>query len=387
MTDPNKPTFAVLFVDDEEKARKMFTRLVSPHFNVFTACDVNEAMALLKKEADHIGVLITDQRMPGLLGVDLLRHVRKEYPDIIRLLTTAYSDLSDAIEAVNTGEIFRYINKPWNVDELLIDLKLAMNFFLLQMDRNQLIREKLSVLQRQAVTNTLKNMISLAGGQTRYNQPLRAVDSFLKQLEEPRSLIEKAAITSSDYWTVEVQQSQKMLEISRSLNQFLNEETLLNSENQPMELDWNNSVDQTHVKNISLELNSKKTPAHLSQTGLNHIMNALAETFDTNDMTLTVSDNLDQNNNSIMITATPNSPDSLLAEQFLTLGTSKTNAKIANLLGVFILSYSVDGNVKLTFEQNKLNKIEINLPQASDIEKRQDIDGSLWMEDLFVLYS
>ncbi|KAG1650479.1 putative ABC transporter ATP-binding protein YadG [Nymphon striatum] len=70
--------------------------------------------------------------------------VYKEYPNIIRLLTTAYSDLSDAIEAVNTGEIFRYINKPWNVDELLIDLQLAMSFFMLQRDRNQLIHEKLS---------------------------------------------------------------------------------------------------------------------------------------------------------------------------------------------------------------------------------------------------
>ena len=104
--------YSILFVDDEEKALKYFSRLFSDEFTILTAPDTEKAKAILQENHQDIGVLITDQRMPEETGVTLLKHAKDNYPNIIRLLTTAYSDLSDAIEAVNKGEILRYITKP-----------------------------------------------------------------------------------------------------------------------------------------------------------------------------------------------------------------------------------------------------------------------------------
>lgn len=133
----------VLFVDDEEMTRKTFERIAASEFPVLLAGNVAEAIEVLKQRGDEIGVLLTDQRMPGGLGVELLEYARDQHPGIVRMLTTAYSELEDAIAAVNRGEIIRYIEKPWtNIDALLIDLRVAMRFHLLERSNEELMAEK-----------------------------------------------------------------------------------------------------------------------------------------------------------------------------------------------------------------------------------------------------
>ena len=84
-------------------------RLSAPKYDVLTATSADEAEALVLSGNHNIGLVITDQRMPGRSGVSLLNRIRNERPDIIRMLTTAYADLDSAIDAVNKGEILRYI--------------------------------------------------------------------------------------------------------------------------------------------------------------------------------------------------------------------------------------------------------------------------------------
>ena len=115
MQTDNDAPYAILFVDDEEKTRKYFDRAFAREYRVLTAPSVAQARELLEKHGNEIGVLISDQRMPEEKGVVLLRHAREHYPHIVRILTTAYSDLDDAIESVNSGEILRYITKPWDL--------------------------------------------------------------------------------------------------------------------------------------------------------------------------------------------------------------------------------------------------------------------------------
>jgi CheY-like chemotaxis protein len=117
----------ILYVDDEEQALKYFEKIFSRHFQILTASSTDQAMQILATRASEIGVLMTDQRMPKRLGVDLLADIRKKYPHIVRLLTTAYAELDNAIEAVNEGEIFRYITKPWNIQELRVTLRQALD--------------------------------------------------------------------------------------------------------------------------------------------------------------------------------------------------------------------------------------------------------------------
>lgn len=133
----------ILYVDDEAMALKYFERLVSPLAPVLTAGSVEEGRAVLQAHGAEVAVLVCDQRMPGEHGNELLRHARAYYPGIVRMLTTAYSDIGDAIEAINTGEIYRYINKPWEIESLRADLRNALDLAQLRSERDNLLRDKL----------------------------------------------------------------------------------------------------------------------------------------------------------------------------------------------------------------------------------------------------
>ena len=110
--------FFVMYVDDETQSLKYFRKSFDKDFRIVTAENTNAALEILASQGQEIGVLITDQRMPGALGTELLTQTKQLYPEITRILATAYSDLDTAVEAVNEGGAFRYLTKPWNMDEL-----------------------------------------------------------------------------------------------------------------------------------------------------------------------------------------------------------------------------------------------------------------------------
>ena len=140
--------FAVLYVDDEEKSLKYFVRAFEEQFRILTATNAQDGLKLLEQHPDEIGLLMTDQRMPGEKGVWLLERARQLRPRIIRILATAYADMDAAIAAVNTGAIYKYVTKPWDLPQLETTLKRALEFFIVQRERDQLLREKLSGLVR-----------------------------------------------------------------------------------------------------------------------------------------------------------------------------------------------------------------------------------------------
>jgi len=109
-----KPT--LLFVDDEERILRSLRMLFAANYRVLVTTDGREALEILKREKVH--ALISDQRMPVMAGVDLLRQAREIAPNTMRLLLTGYSDIEAIIGSINDGEVFRYISKPWNADEI-----------------------------------------------------------------------------------------------------------------------------------------------------------------------------------------------------------------------------------------------------------------------------
>lgn len=110
------PRPVVLFVDDEEPNRVVFAATVGRHFDTVVASSGSEALAVLDDRP--VDVLITDNRMPKMTGIDLCERVRVRHPDVQRVLITAYSDLRTVAEAINRGGISRYVVKPWRVDDL-----------------------------------------------------------------------------------------------------------------------------------------------------------------------------------------------------------------------------------------------------------------------------
>jgi len=134
----------VLFVDDEVNILKALQRLLrSEDMNVLSASRGQEALDLL--ETTSAQVVISDQRMPEMSGVDLLSQVRERWPDVVRMMLTGYTEIDVAVEAINRGEIYRLITKPWNDDELRATIRQAFDHADLKSEikrLNQITREQ-----------------------------------------------------------------------------------------------------------------------------------------------------------------------------------------------------------------------------------------------------
>lgn len=138
--------YAILFVDDEANTRKYFVRLFSEKFRILEAGDGVEALTVFRKHADEIGIIVTDQRMPNETGVGFLSKIAGDYPDVIKILSTAYSDIDAAIGSVNEGGIFRYMTKPWDIPQLEVTLRRAMEFFTVKRERDALLGAKMQAM-------------------------------------------------------------------------------------------------------------------------------------------------------------------------------------------------------------------------------------------------
>lgn len=161
MTDQGIIAPLILFVDDEAVVVKYFQRAIDALAPVITANSVEEGRRMLDEHAHTLAVLVSDQRMPGGYGNELLHYARTRYPDIVRILTTAYSELEHTIEAVNQGQIHRYIQKPWEISALRMELKQALELAALRKDHSRLLREKMTVRQKQIVSHRIGALHSL----------------------------------------------------------------------------------------------------------------------------------------------------------------------------------------------------------------------------------
>ena len=138
--------YAILFVDDEANTRKYFKRLFGDKFRILEAEDGIEALSVFRQHANEIGIIVTDQRMPNETGVGFLSKIAGDYPDIIKILSTAYSDIDAAIGSVNQGGIFRYMTKPWDIPQLEVTLRRAMEFFTVKRERDALLGAKMQAM-------------------------------------------------------------------------------------------------------------------------------------------------------------------------------------------------------------------------------------------------
>src|ERR1051326_2689275 len=195
--------FAVLYVDDEEKSLKYFARAFDDQFRILTAVNAQEGLGLLEQHKDEIGLLMTDQRMPGEKGFWLLEKSRQIQPRIIRILATAYADMEAAIAAVNTGAIYKYVTKPWDPPQLENTLKRGLEFFIVQRERDQLLREKMSVLHNMMIADRIVSLGLLAAGLSHHiRNSLVAVKTFLDlapaKMEEEK--MDLHGLRNPDFW-------------------------------------------------------------------------------------------------------------------------------------------------------------------------------------------
>jgi len=177
--------FAILYVDDEEMSRKYFTRAFSESFRIFTAGNAREGLKIIQEKGAEIAILMTDQRMPGEKGVWLLEQTRELRPAILRILVTAFTDMDAAIAAINSGAIYKYISKPWDKMHLELELKQGLEFFMLQQEREELLKERSALLRERMIANRIGSLGLIAAGLSQHiRNSMVAVKTFLDLLEE-----------------------------------------------------------------------------------------------------------------------------------------------------------------------------------------------------------
>jgi response regulator RpfG family c-di-GMP phosphodiesterase len=154
---PSSEHINVLYVDDEQTNLFSFKASFRRDFKVFTAISGQEGIEIVEKENIHI--IVSDQRMPGMTGIEMLQKIKEKHPEPIRILLTGYADITAVIDAINQGEVYRYVTKPWNTTELKTIITSANEIFELRRKNKVLTQdlikanEKLEFLLRQ-------NMIS-----------------------------------------------------------------------------------------------------------------------------------------------------------------------------------------------------------------------------------
>jgi len=215
--------YAVLYVDDEEMSLKYFVRAFGEHFRILTATNAQEGLQVLEAHKDQIGLLMTDQRMPGEKGVWLLEKARQLRPRVIRILATAYADMDVAIAAVNTGAIYKYITKPWDPPQLETTLARGLEFFIVQKERDELLREKLSIFRNAMMADRIVSLGLLAAGMSHHiRNSLVAVKTFLDLAPEQlrRENVDVAGLKNPEFWRDYYQNVQGQI---RKINHLLND--------------------------------------------------------------------------------------------------------------------------------------------------------------------
>jgi CheY-like chemotaxis protein len=173
--------YAILFVDDEANTRKYFRRLFSDKFRILEAEDGVQALTVFREHAKEIGIIVTDQRMPNETGVGFLSKIADDYPDIIKILSTAYSDIDAAIGSVNQGGIFRYMTKPWDIPQLEVTLRRAMEFFTVKRERDALLGAKMQAMGNVLLSSRLAAFaLAPVCANISCKRPAEAVASFVQ---------------------------------------------------------------------------------------------------------------------------------------------------------------------------------------------------------------
>lgn len=145
----------VLYIDDEPHNLTSFRASFRRDFNVFTAESAAEGRKIL--EENDINIILSDQRMPKQTGIEFFESILEEFPDPIRILLTGFTDVNAVIDAINRGQVYKYLTKPWNYNDVKNFIEKAYEVFSLRKENMELTKKlidanrKLEFLARQSL--------------------------------------------------------------------------------------------------------------------------------------------------------------------------------------------------------------------------------------------
>jgi type II secretory ATPase GspE/PulE/Tfp pilus assembly ATPase PilB-like protein/FixJ family two-component response regulator len=184
--------FTLLFVDDEENVLKALKRVfLEENYRLLIAGNADQALDIIERE--NIQLVISDFKMPGMHGVDLLREIKKRKPAIIRIMLTGHADVQAVMGAVNEGAVYKFITKPWNDEDLRLSVSLALQQYVL-LKENKILKE---ITKKQQVK--IKNFSAL------YDKDRKALGNVLIKLGilKPEDLIRAQKEKRDDEFIIE----------------------------------------------------------------------------------------------------------------------------------------------------------------------------------------
>ena len=132
-------TYKIMIVDDEPVNLRTLTRLLRETYEVVTAESGAEALTLLQQH--NVALMISDQRMPGMTGIELMKNTVAQRPHMVKILLTGYTDVGALIESINCGLVYRYLTKPWNNEDLKQTVARALEHYETTKSKHQLEME------------------------------------------------------------------------------------------------------------------------------------------------------------------------------------------------------------------------------------------------------
>lgn len=133
----SRADFTLLFVDDEENVLSALTRIfMEENYTILTATTAAKALEIM--EARPVHLVLSDHRMPGMTGADLLKRIRETWPETIRIMLTGYADVNSIMGAVKDGAVYKFITKPWNDEDLRLTVSLALQQYVLIQENREL---------------------------------------------------------------------------------------------------------------------------------------------------------------------------------------------------------------------------------------------------------
>ena len=257
--NPLLSPYHILYVDDEERALHYFCQCFEDEYVIHTATNAADAYKLLETHGARIGILLTDQRMPGESGVELMDRARRLQPHMVRILMTAYTDYESAVKAVNEGRAWRYLHKPIEPEKLGEVLKEGLEAYQALLDRDKFLREKASNLRTQLMTDKVMGMGIMAEGLNHHiRNALTVVRAFIdlapmKLMEE----IEARHPKDQTFWIEMQGQAQSQIERIQSLLTTLAHASYAKKLKREDELDLTTVLEETRAQHSQL-LQDKK---------------------------------------------------------------------------------------------------------------------------------
>ncbi|AKP50274.1 hybrid sensor histidine kinase/response regulator [Cyclobacterium amurskyense] len=356
----------VLYIDDEDNNLNSFKAALRKEFKVKTAIDAEDGLILARN--NEFQVVIADQRMPGMTGVEFFEKLVEINPDPIRILLTGYSDISSVIDAINRGEVYRFIDKPWNLEQIKNAILNAAEIYYARKE----LKEKNNRLQK--LHSEMNQFVYSLSHELR--GPLMSISGISKlakmEVTDPGmmeyfDMIDSATLKLDDF-------IYKMLDFYRSTKienkvVAINFQEILNQLLDEYRLKW----DLDEIK-ISLTI-TQEDVFHSDESKIRVILNNLfsnAFKFQKDDSGKWIKINIEVNSAGAMIEVSDNGIgiEERHKEDVFNLFHRATQRNVGSGLGLYMVKESIEqlnGNVILNSEPGVGTKVHVHLPDLLEL--------------------